>query len=121
MDVATDQPGADPPVLQQGLLPSIETAQCLQYRTAGPLRARAGRHPIGHRAVSACCLTSDLMDGKVRELIKVPRDQQGVLLVTGNATRVLRKGKVDVSAPRYGLVPASRAPSFVRHYEPMNR
>jgi hypothetical protein len=39
------------------------------------------------------------MDGKVRELIKVPRDQQGVLLIADNGTRVLRKGKVDVSAP----------------------
>lgn len=31
-------------------------------------------------------------------LIKVTRDQQCVLLVTNNASRVLRKGKIDVSA-----------------------
>ncbi len=51
-EVATDQPKGSPPVLQQDLLPGIETAQSLHYRTAGPLRARAGSHPIGYRAIS---------------------------------------------------------------------
>ncbi len=39
------------------------------------------------------------MDGEVRAVIKFPCHQQGVLLVTDNVTRVLRKGKFDVSAP----------------------